>query len=498
MNPIKRNLAWLLVSQAATWVVSIAALLIVPRMVGDEAFGQLSFAIVYLSFFDLLANLGTNTFLVKAIARDTSMVGSYLVNAIVMKLILTLILIGVALGLAVAVGMPHQTIVLIAAYSIGLLLTVVGGTIGAALTGLQLMTGLAKWNMIQGYVGGIASLIVLANHGSLVAYAIIFNLGFLVSIPPNLRRLWPYIHRNCNLDLRLWLDILKGGFPFFILAALLVVYGTIDVPLLQAMTGSDEVGWYALAYRWVSVPAFFAATVATAFFPALSAEGVEVTESFKRLANRALRLVVFVATPAAIGIALIAEPFLAILYKGEFEQAVPLLRILALHIPVVGMDIILGSVAMAADRQRQWVIVSVAAAIFNPVLNLAAIPQSQHFFHNGAIGAATVTVLTELMLMVGAIRLRPHGVLDKPTVNAMLRITGASLVMVPVVVALGATPLGVQVVAGGLTYALASLALRTVTIGEVRGGIRDLVRRGDATPVIVMTEALPFEDVAAR
>ena len=118
-------------------------------------------------------------------------------------------------------------------------------------------------------------------------------------------------------------------------------------------------------------------------------------------------------------------------------NAVPLLRILALHIPIVGLDIILGSVVIAADRQRQWVMVSVTAAVFNPLLNLAAIPLTQRLLHNGAIGAAVITVMTELILMVGAISLRPQGVLDKSTIQMLLRITLASLAMVPVVLALG-------------------------------------------------------------
>ena len=42
---------------------------------------------------------------------------------------------------------------------------------------------------------------------------------------------------------RLW------GSLAFILAGLLVVYGTIDVLLLHAFTGNEEVGWYSLAYR---------------------------------------------------------------------------------------------------------------------------------------------------------------------------------------------------------------------------------------------------------
>jgi O-antigen/teichoic acid export membrane protein len=495
MNVIKRNLSWLLVSQLATWVVSVATLLVAPRVLGDVAFGQVSFVVVYIAFFELFITFGTNTFLVKVIAREPGSVGSYLVNAIVMKVLTSMLLVPIALGLAVALGLPDDTLVMIAVCSIGLLINIVGLTIAAALTGLQLMAGLAKWNVVQCYVGAIASLAVLVNTGSLIAYLVVLNLSFVIPIPANLHRLWPYLRHDRGLDERLWPAILKGGFPFFILATLLVVYGTIDIPLLEAMTGSEEVGWYALAYRWVSVPAFFAATVSSAFFPALSAEGVRPTSMFSTLANNALRLTVFVATPAAIGIALIADPFITLLYHGEFQQAIPLMRILALHIPIVGLDIVLGSVAMASDRQRQWVMVSVAAAIFNPVLNVVAIPQAQRMFDNGAIGAAVVTVLTELLLMVGAVALRPAGVLDKATVSGILRIGLASLTMVPVVIALGSTPLVVLVAAGVVTYAVASLALRTISIDELKRWTSGSLRRGRPAPIGPAT--LPLDDASA-
>ncbi len=438
-HQIKKNLAWLLICQAATFMVSVAILLVVPRIVGEETFGQLSFAIVFVGFLDLLVNMGTGTYLIKVIARDPNAAGRYVANAIALKAVLATVLITAGIGLAFLVDMPGTTKWIIAAYCLGMAINVVGFTIGAGLTGLQLLAGVARWNMVQGVVGGLLSLLV-STYGSIVVASFVMALSFLIPIPANLRKLWPYLKADHKLRFRLAIEILKGGVPFFILAALLVVYGTIDIPILQALTSSDEVGWYALAYRWVGIPALFAVTVATAFFPALSAEGAGSSAAFTSLANRALRLVVFVATPAAIGIALVAQPFLDLLYHGEFNQAVPLLRILAIHIPVVGLDVILGSTVMAADRQRQWVRVSVVASLFNPLLNLVAIPWSQGAFGNGAIGAAIVTVVTELMLMVGAISLRPAGVLDRMTINALLRMLLASLTMVPVVLALGSAP----------------------------------------------------------
>ena len=121
MNIVKRNLAWLLFAQGATWIMSVTLLLITPRVFGETIFGELSFVVVYVSFFDLVAGGGTNTFLIKTIARDVVSVGEYLVNTIVMKLCLTVILAGMAVGLALVLDMSRKTVILILVGSLGMI-----------------------------------------------------------------------------------------------------------------------------------------------------------------------------------------------------------------------------------------------------------------------------------------------------------------------------------------------------------------------------------------
>ena len=498
MNAIKRNLGWLLLTQTAMWGVSVVLLLIAPRKLGDNAFGQLSFAMVYVSFFELVALFGTGTYLTKVIARDTSSVGRYVFNTLVLKMCLAIALIVLALGLGAVVGFSHEMMLLVATYCLGMFFNALNNALIGGLQGLQQMRRPALWDLARAYVGGALGLVVLFNHGSLVLYGLVFNLACVIPLVANAQALWPALRQNRRVEFSLWRAILAGGVPFFIWSALLVVYGTIDIPLLEAFSGSEEVGWYTLAYRWVSMPVFFAASVATAFFPALSAQNVHIPEVFARTANRALHLVVLVATPAAIGIALLAEPFLQMIYGPEFNQAIPLMRILALHIPIVGMDIVLGTVVVAADRQRQWVIVGAVAAVFNPLLNLMAIPVTAHMFGNGAIGAAIVTVLTELILMVGAVRLRPAGVLDPPTARLLVRIVAASLAMVPVVLVLHDLPFGVLVAVGMATYGLASLVLHTISLRELRSWA-GRGQGGDATPEAepeLIAVRVPVDEVA--
>jgi O-antigen/teichoic acid export membrane protein len=74
--------------------------------------------------------------------------------------------------------------------------------------------------------------------------------------------------------------------------------------------------------------------------------------------------------------------------------------ILAQHPPIVSITIVLGAAIAASDRQKAWLLVGVVAVIVNIGLNLAAIPWTVHRYHNGAIGAATITVVTEMAIMI--------------------------------------------------------------------------------------------------
>jgi O-antigen/teichoic acid export membrane protein len=161
--------------------------------------------------------------------------------------------------------------------------------------------------------------------------------------------------------------------------------------------------------------------------------------------------VIFVGAPAAAGIALVAPTMLGLLYPPDFEHAVAPLRILALHIPFVAMDMILGIALVARDRQKQWLAVGCIAAVFNPIVNLAAIPFSERVFSNGAIGAATVTVATEGLMMAGAIILRPKGVLDRPTGGFLGRCLLAAACILPLGLLLQGAPLILQIAIGVIT-----------------------------------------------
>jgi O-antigen/teichoic acid export membrane protein len=462
-NRVTRNLASLVLSWVAAWAVTALMLALVPHFLTATDFGVLRFGATFVSFFTLVGALGTSTYLVKTVARNSAVLGLYVFNALIMKLVIAVLLSAAAILLAHAFGYSGETILIIEIACIGMVLALLNDVLTSGLQGIERMGRPAAWGVVQGYAACAAGLALLAVRCGLGAFAFATTVVAVIPVIANFAHLRRSLRGSFHIDLKIWWTIAAGGFPFLLGASVLVLSGTIDIPILQVMAGSATVGWYALAYVWVGLPAGFSSLVITASLPALSTSAHASPGEFAELANRAIRLVMFVGLPASAGIALVAPDIFSLFhYQAGFQNAIPVIWILAVSIPIIGMDMVLGTALIASDKQRQWTVVGCTAAIFNPLLNLVAIPLTIHAFHNGAIGAALVTVATEGLMMAGAIRLKPPGVLGRLTTSYIFKCVIASLVMVGAVIAAGGAPLALKIIIGVLVYALTALTLGTL------------------------------------
>jgi O-antigen/teichoic acid export membrane protein len=155
---------------------------------------------------------------------------------------------------------------------------------------------------------------------------------------------------------------------------------------------------------------------------------------------------------------------------------------LSAALPLVGMNMIVGSALNAKDRQRQWALTGVAAAILNPALNLLAIPYTQTTFGNGAIGAAAVTSCTEIFMFIVGQFLLPRGVLTWQTATGVLKCMMVGLVMAAVVWTARGLPILLTISLGAVVYAAGSLLVGTVSIHDLARVRTHLVsRRAPAT-----------------
>jgi O-antigen/teichoic acid export membrane protein len=470
-------------AQILTWLGAGLMTVLLPRFLGDVNLGKLTFAFALTNLTGLLADLGVTTYLTREIARDPASANRLTVNLMVMRVPLSLALAAGTMLFARLSGYDPVTEQLVDILSLGIVVVALSSVVNGTLQGLQQMKAIAITSVFTkvGYAV-VATAFLVAGAGALavtIAWVSVGALGLVYSAIIMVRR----VRLTPSVSLNAWRPLLVAGLPFFVWQAALLVYGQIDLVLLSFLTTDAVVGWYAVAYRIIMIPVFIPTIVVTVIFPALSA-ATHDSRAFAALARRGLHVIALVSTPMALGIMLLPDKIIHLLgYPETFDHSVVPLVLLAPHLPLAAIDVMIGTVLNARDRQRQWAMTGVAAAILNPLLNLVAIPYAQATWGNGAIGAATITTFTEVFMLIGGLRLLPHGVYDRSTVLDLGKCLLATAAMGVTVWFMRDLPIAIPVAAGAAVYAVTCLLSGAVSLGELKEVHIHLVRGREPSQV---------------
>lgn len=465
------------IAQGLTWIGGAALAVLLPRFLGDVNLGKYTFAFAFTTLIGLGADLGLSTYLTREVARDRDQAARLTGAVLLWRVPLSLLTGAIAIVATHAMGSDELTRHVFYVLSLGILITAVSGVVFGALQGLQQMKILAVTNVLNklGYAG-LAAALLFGGAGPFelaAGYVIVAGLTLVIGAVVLLKQIRP----TFNVDRQLLRTVLLGGLPFFVWQAALLIYGQIDTVLLSFLASDAVVGWYAAAYRIVMIPVFMPTIIVTVIFPALSAAARDVP-AFNAIARRAVHAAAIITIPMALGIMLLPDKIIGLLgYPETFSHSALPLILLAPHLPVAAIDVMIGCVLNTRDKQRQWALTAVAAAALNPLMNVVAIPLSQNMFGNGAVGAATITTVTELFMMAVGLRLMPRGVLNRATVTDVGRMLAAGLAMAGVVLITRDLPIVVPIVLGAAVYAGACLVVGAVSLGELNQVRLHLVQR---------------------
>jgi O-antigen/teichoic acid export membrane protein len=478
---IVRNALALSFARPLTWAAAIGMTILLPRYLGDVNLGKINFAFAFADWCGLLASLGISTYLTKEVASREKGAGSLILNALLLRLVLALGVGGLAMVLASLLDYDELTRQLVYLLSAHMLLTVIAGVLVGALQGMQHLRIVAVIDSLSKVAQlGLVAIALFAESGP-VGVAVAFVLSDAIGIVAFLYAVWRHGGLSGRPELRTWWSLTRGGVPFLIWETALLTYARVDVIIMSMFAHAAVLGWYNLAYRLISIPLFFPVIVMTVTFPALSAAARD-PRLFRSIARRGVHSVVLATVPAALGLMILADKLIDFLgYPASFAGSVLPIILLATTLPLVAVNMIVGSALAAQDRQRQWAIAGVGAAILNPALNLLAIPYTQNEYGNAGIGAAAVTAFTEIYLLVAGQYFLPRGIFDLSTIVGALKCLLAGLAMAAVVWLIRDLPILLSVPVGVLVYGGVSLLLGTISLGDVRRVRGYLMERRAAT-----------------
>lgn len=320
------------------------------------------------------------------------------------------------------------------------------------------LLGFGVWSLILGQVGGTA-VAVLASW-----------------------RVFPW-RPSLHFSPALGRALLSYGLSIVAVNALAILLLNADYLLVGRFLGAGALGVYTLAYRIPDLLILqFCNIVATVIFP-VYARIREEPQALSRGFVATTRYVAVVTVPLGLGLALVAEPFVLTVFTAKWAEAIPVMRAIAIYALLLALAYNAGDVYKAQGRPVILTkLALVRAAILVPALWWAATGI-------GTITAvgwthAAVAFVAGVLNLVVAARLLDTPLRSVAAALAPAALSGALMALAVVgtlALTAGAAPpvrLAAGIIVGAVVYGGTLWWLRRDLVLEARHTLRAALIRG--------------------
>lgn len=449
-----------IVERGATLVLA----LLVAGTLGADGLGAYAVAMALLTTIGLFGESGTTMYLIRELARTPERTGTYVVHLSIVVGVLSCVIAGATTLVAGHVGYAPEMASAVAVIALAL----PGRTLNSIQEAAFVAHGRTELEAVTTFITtsvyvAVSAWLLHTGHGLtavLTAYVVLEYVAtatyFVLirrCIGPLPLRFAPRLARRLLWEMR----------SFAGSSALAALLSRPEVLLLSAMATPAQVGYYGAAVRvaevWQFVPQVFMNNV----YPLLSASFHRHDGRFAAIQQRATQAVLAYTLPLTAGLLVAAPQIIPAVFGEDFEPAVTLLRILGLNITFAALSSVFWRSLAARGRQDQVLRVQVAMVgvrLGGGVLLIAAA---------GAVGAAWSSSLASALtfvLLAGATRLSGAAI---PSPLVAWRFAAAATLMAVLLAAAAPTvSLWVLLPAAAATYVGASLALRAISLQELR------------------------------
>lgn len=466
---VLRNSIFGMGAQLIIKVLSFAFTVLIVRKLGTEAFGQYSAVLAFGAMFVFIADLGLSPYTVRQIARwrdaidAHEKINTFFGNILLLRFFLSLLAATLLIATAWLTGRPPIMVFAIALGTIGLIMYSVQGTADAVLAGferLDLSAGSKiSYQIIFVAVGGIALWFGAGYFGLIAA-----NLMGIAAMTAICWRGTQLVGTKPTAPTpQIWKKLLRQSIPFGIIGFTLGLSYKFDSVLLNIYRGDTETGYYNAAYSLVFSTVILSNIVNTALYPSMTRQAASEPHTLSKIYERALRYLLILSLPIAIGGATLADQIVPFLFGIEYAAAISILQIVIWVVPLMFASEFLGYIVVISGKESQIARAIMISTGFNVLLNFLLIPRF------GVWSAAIMTLLTEIVLVSQYLWMLRDTLRYFNGYHVLLRPLVAALLMGGIAFLLhGVLPLLLNVAIGVVVYAILLFVLKVLSIEEVK------------------------------
>ena len=385
-------------SLIATWGVSLAGRLVLPRSLGPAGFGIYNFADAFSTTCFIALTLGVDPYIHKEIPVRLGHASDFIGGVFVLRLsggvLVGLVMWGI-LVISHRTAEVQEVVLLFAAMQ---LFSLNNDSLAALLHAANRIDGLTVANIVTKLVWG-GLLIWLAVTPGRAPRDCGRTLGVEV-----LRAGWLWLLARWSLGLRWRLEIggavavLLASMPFFVNTIAHTAYGRVDATMLAFLSSDIEVGYYGAASNLGALTLVLTPLIGWVLLPLTARAAARSRDELIALMRNALRVILSLAIPIALAIWLGATDLIRLAFGVPFLPSVSTLQILAPLFVVTYVAIVASTCLIRLDRAWTVTTISLGGLVITPLLNLALVRPAWAAFGPGGAGggAAAALLVTEI------------------------------------------------------------------------------------------------------
>lgn len=368
----------------------------VSRVLLPSGTGKVSFAMSFITYFSMFAQMGIPTYGIRACAKvrdDKEKLSKTVQEIMIINLIMCVIVYIVYFASLIAIPRIRQD---------RTLFLIMGSMIAFNAIGVEwLYKALEKYTYItirSIIFKFIALLLMFALVHSKQDYIIYGGIAIFASSASNI---FNFINLRNYINIKLQRDYnfrqhMSMILIFFAMSVAATIYTNLDTVMLGFMKTDTDVGYYNASVKIKSILVSVVTSLGTVLLPRASYYVEQNNlEEFYRISKKALNFIFVIAIPIVVYFILFAEEGVYFLSGKAYMGSILPMRIIMPTVLFIGITNILGIQMMVPlGREKQVLHSEIAGAIVDLVLNTIFIPKY------GAAGAALGTVAAEMAVCI--------------------------------------------------------------------------------------------------
>ena len=366
--------------------------IVIIRTLGDSTFGQYSIVLAWASLFSVAGDIGISQFFTREIARNPEKSSLWFWDIVVLRVILAAFASVITVSGGILYGYEGEIMIGITLFTIAYFLQAFFQPLSSLLMGNERIDILSIFNIIgQVIFISIGGLFLFMGFSFISLIIISFiNIPILIALS-----IWTIKRNNygpppLKIHFGQWWVLLKSGFPFAFTQLSLSFAFDSDTIILSRFRSDEIVGWYATGYRLMLSFLIFFGPFHKAILPTLTRQHATDPDSVYPWYYTAVRLIILLTLPIAVGGMLLADKIVLLFYGPEFYPVTIAFVILVWYLPFRYFTSFAGQFANIIKREGASAKIFGFEGVTNILLNLLLIPPF------GLVGAAFATVITDV------------------------------------------------------------------------------------------------------